>query len=134
MVWAKSWRVTCLPFLLWISCLASAILFIYNEWLCSHGKVAKAVLFAETQSYRFLVQFYTCNIATNIYSTCTIWWFFLLPYPVPECWNSCNCLPNHSSYQKNWESKPLAPNMSHPHRIWGSLHLHKRPCLGCRSD
>jgi hypothetical protein len=47
--------------------------------------------------------------------------------------NSCNCLPHRADIQNERNSGLLAPNMSYPCRIWGSLHPHKRPFLSILS-
>jgi len=71
-IWDRSWRVTCIPLLLWIVCLTSAILALYYIQINAYTRSAKILFFSRTEWYRFEMLFYSCNIAINIYATTAI--------------------------------------------------------------
>jgi hypothetical protein len=129
MVWDRSWRVTCIPLLLWIACLTSAIVVLYYNHLNAFARSQKELFFSTTQWFRFGKLFYSCNIATNIYATCMYDFPASSSVATEKNLFSSDHLSDSANYWSNRESRP-APDMSYPCRIWGTLHAHKRHRLG----
>jgi len=71
-VYAKSWRIVCLPIFFWVLHLASAIVCIFYLTPLINPKDVESVIHAFILEYYFWIVFYCANIATNIYATSAI--------------------------------------------------------------
>jgi len=71
-VYAKAWRLICLPLITWLSCFISAILLAYCSAVFGLSTTARKAIWAFDQFYRFENVFFSSNIITNVYATSAI--------------------------------------------------------------
>ncbi|KAM6502577.1 hypothetical protein JOM56_002554 [Amanita muscaria] len=69
-VYARSWRIVCIPIFFWILLFASSIICIFYLTPLINPKNEESVFHAFLLEYYFWIVFYCANIATNIYATC----------------------------------------------------------------
>ena len=132
-MYAKSWRVICLPLVTWLSCFSCAVLLVYYSAIFGSPKNFREAFWAFDQFYRFENVLYASNIITNVYATCTTAPPFLLFYLgiSQSGLISGNHLPDFYSRKREFQQFSASPPcLPHPRGIWDFVHAYKRSCLG----
>ena len=69
-VYGRSWRVVCLPIVFWPGSLTCAVLSVYYDVRSSLITDANSAWRAFFKLFDMTTVFFSCNIATNLFSTC----------------------------------------------------------------